>query len=127
ATAQECYFERMDVLNLAKRDVRKLRKHIQMIFQDPDASLNPRMRVVDIIGRPLTIFFGAKGQKRVDRVVELLELVGLRPEHLYRYPHEFSGGQRQRLGIPPAPAANPKLLIPRRPRPSPHVSVPAPL
>ncbi len=125
ATGGEVYFEGREVLHLPKKAVRELRKHIQMIFQDPYASLNPRMRVVDIVGRPLSIFYGTKGAKKIDRVAELLELVGLRPEQLYRYPHEFSGGQRQRIGIARALATNPRLIIADEPVSSLDVSVQA--
>jgi len=125
ATGGEVFFQGRDILQLPNKDVRELRKHIQMIFQDPYASLNPRMRVVDIVGRPITTFHGIRGRQKVERVGELLELVGLNADQLQRYPHEFSGGQRQRIGIARALAANPKLIIADEPVSSLDVSVQA--
>jgi len=110
-TSGEALFEGKDVFSLGKEEMRKLRREMQIIFQDPYASLNPRMTVGDIIGEPLEIHGVATGAQKEARVRDLLDVVGLASYHIRRYPHEFSGGQRQRIGIARALALNPKLII----------------
>ena len=111
ATNGEVLFEGQNVMTLRSRQIRPLRREMQMIFQDPSGSLNPRFTIGDIIAEPLRAQGIQKGKNRDQRVSELLELVGLDPAGRRRYPHEFSGGQRQRVGIARAIALNPKLIV----------------
>jgi len=110
-TGGKVIFDGQDITQLNRAEMRPVRRDLMMVFQDPYASLNPRKRVGSIVGEPLEVHRMGTNAEQKRRVQELLEVVGLNPEHFNRFPHEFSGGQRQRIGIARALAVNPKLII----------------
>ncbi len=124
-TAGQILFDGVDLATLKEGELRKMRQRMQMIFQDPYASLNPRMTVGSIIAAPLEVHGRLRGKAKRERVQQLLDLVGLNPDFVNRYPHEFSGGQRQRIGIARALAVNPDLIVCDEPISSLDVSIQA--
>jgi len=122
-TSGEVIYDGHNLSKMSKKQLRNIRKEMSIIFQDPLSSLNPRMTVADIIGEPIEFHRIARGRQKKERIKELLEMVGLSPYHMYRYPHEFSGGQQQRIAIARALSTNPRFIIADEPVASLDVSI----